>query len=203
MSIYNDSNYYVYLYLRPDYTPYYVGKGKGKRAWSQNHSINLPPKSRIIIIQDNITELQSFILERYYIRWFGRKDNGTGILRNRTDGGDGTSGYTHTEETKNKTRKSLMGHQVTLETRNKISMAKKGKKHSIDRIQRRKNRKNVPLSTTDNTIFIFKHSNGTVYTGILLSFKNGYEPKIRTTYISDWVSKKGYHQYKDWYITPG
>lgn len=95
--------YYLYFYLRSDYTPYYVGKGKDNRAYkkAKDHNIKVPKnKSHIIILHDNLSELQSLILERYYIRWFGRKDNGTGILRNLTDGGEGTSGRTYSDKTK-------------------------------------------------------------------------------------------------------
>jgi hypothetical protein len=91
--------YYVYFYLRSKDsqtakagTPYYVGKGKGKRAWNKHHNTAVPKdKSKIILIEQNLTELQAFILERYYIRWFGRKDTKTGTLHNRTDGGEGVS----------------------------------------------------------------------------------------------------------------
>ena len=59
------SIYYVYLYLRKDYSPYYVGKGKNDRAWNKGKKeIQLPKdKSRIILIETNLTELQAFILE--------------------------------------------------------------------------------------------------------------------------------------------
>ena len=130
--------YYTYAYLREDGTPYYIGKGKEDRIYSTCRR-NTPPKdkSRIIFLKQNLTEEEAFKHEIYMIAVFGRKDLGTGILRNRTDGGEGVSGRISSEETRKKISEANKGKIRSEETKIKLSEAKKGKTS---------NRKGVVLS---------------------------------------------------------
>jgi hypothetical protein len=94
------NRFYTYAYLREDKTPYYIGKGSRKRAYTRSKRDIKPPKdkSRIILLKQNLTEEEAFKHEKYMIAIFGRKDLGTGILHNKTDGGEGVSGIVITEE---------------------------------------------------------------------------------------------------------
>jgi len=104
--------YYTYAYLREDRTPYYIGKGKGNRAYKKHQKgISVPKdKSRIIFLKQNLTEAEAFRHEIYMIAVFGRKDLGTGILHNRTAGGDGSSGVIVSEERKEALRTWMLNN---------------------------------------------------------------------------------------------
>ena len=129
--------YYTYAYLREDKTPYYIGKGKGYRINSKQRNIKPPKdKSRIIFLKQNLTEEEAFKHEIYMIDVFGRKDLGTGILHNRTDGGEGSSGCIPSEETKRKLSEVNKGKIVSEETRKKISETSKGKTLSEEHIKK-------------------------------------------------------------------
>ena len=131
-------HYYTYAYLREDKTPYYIGKGKEDRIYKTTGRNIKPPKdkSRIIFLKKNLTEEEAFKHEIYMIDVFGRKDLGTGILHNRTDGGEGSSGCIPSEETKRKLSEVNKGKIVSEETRKKISETSKGKTLSEEHIKK-------------------------------------------------------------------
>ena len=127
------SDYYVYAYERkiaskhgPAGSFYYIGKGMGNRARDNHRHIPVPkdPK-RIVKIAENLTEEDAFSLEKSQIKEYGRIDNGTGCLRNLTDGGEGPSGYKFTEEQCAKNSAARKKYWENTESRAKQSAAQK------------------------------------------------------------------------------
>jgi hypothetical protein len=177
--------FYVYAYLdksKPfdllvdnveefQYVPIYIGKGKGRRAYEhlhyRNHS-NLPIYNKlnkmissnnhplIIIVKEFLVESDAFEYESFLIQKLGKIKDGSGVLYNLTNGGEGISGYKHTEETvKNMKHKSItenhhlrfpksngsnhpmFGKNHTKEAIDKISKSKIGRKQSKETIEKR------------------------------------------------------------------
>lgn len=141
--------YYVYMYLRVDGRPYYVGKGIRDRVLRSgiNHR---PPRDhsriRIVPMPD---EFMAWAHEKYLIRLWGRKDLGTGCLNNRSDGGLGGAltgealekmknsrkGQRFSEERKAAQSRALKGRPKTAEHVMKVSIALKGRKPSQKTIE--------------------------------------------------------------------
>lgn len=107
--------FYSYLWLREDGTPWYAGKGSGKRAFKQ-HGFFHPPKDKsLILIFPRANEAEAFVTEIELIRNWGRIDNCTGCLHNLTDGGENPP----------KRRKGMF--RWSEEGKRKLSAAKLGK----------------------------------------------------------------------------
>jgi|DEB0MinimDraft_10_1074344.scaffolds.fasta_scaffold30108_2 hypothetical protein len=116
--------FYTYAYVRKDRSPYYIGKGTGRRMYGNHKHIPVPPKDRILLLKENLSNEEAIRHEMYLISVLGRKSEG-GILINQTPGGEGFCAP-HTEESKKKMREAKRP-PVTEETKKKISVSLKEK----------------------------------------------------------------------------
>jgi hypothetical protein len=137
----NPCRFYVYAYLRSRSSkfgvvgsPYYIGKGQTDRRFSKHHNAKPPQDpANNVLLKEGLAETYALAEEIRLIKFYGRIDIGTGCLRNRTDGGDGASGFIHPPESKEKMRLShareVRGPR-SQETRDKMSRSHLGKKKS-------------------------------------------------------------------------
>lgn len=96
------AEHYVYFHRRAtDDAIFYVGKGKGRRAWSasgrnrQWQFVQRKHGYKVQIVKSDMSEPCALTLERILIFGLGRP-----LLVNSVDGGGGTTGWRHSEETK-------------------------------------------------------------------------------------------------------
>ena len=118
--------FYAYIHYKPDFTPFYVGKGLLRRANSlkQRNSYYMATVEKygaenIIIGKFECSrEENAFDLERGIIKCL--KKAGVKIT-NFTDGGEGSSGRVQSEETRAKISAAQIGKTFSAETRAKMS----------------------------------------------------------------------------------
>lgn len=126
--------FYVYALFRHDTgAPFYIGKGSGDRlsittlTGTNKHKRSILQKAKaegrtcpIAIIRSGLSEPEAFDTERALITALGRRDIGTGILVNLTNGGEGPAGLIHPHR----------GIPRPPEVRQKLSKAHKGRRPS-------------------------------------------------------------------------
>lgn len=158
------NNFYTYLYTDPSRNePIYVGKGKDNRAYvhlkrkDSCHFINRLQKMKregiepvITFLCKDVDEELAFLCEVMAIEKYGRKDLGKGPLLNLTDGDDGTSGYKHTDEDKQRIRDKHIGMKHTEKTKKLISELQIGKTHTPESVAKRA-ASNTGKTRTDET----------------------------------------------------
>lgn len=99
------------------------------------------------ILETNLTKEDANCIEKEYIALY--QSNKSDFGYNQTEGGDGHTGFSPTDETRAKISSTLTGHTVSNETRQKISVVQKGKhkNFSEEYLQRlRDERMGKPLS---------------------------------------------------------
>ena len=129
--------FYTYIWRDAAGVPFYVGKGCGKRAKSTSMrsadfaAVYSTGGCTVEIVDEFILESQAHGLEVELIEKYGRREFG-GLLVNKTDGGEGIVGLTHSKTTRARLREANLGKKLTPEHRAKIGAGNAGKTISSD-----------------------------------------------------------------------
>lgn len=136
--------FYTYIYRDPSRNneAFYVGKGSRSRAYQHlkrndhhpfTHRLQLMKRNGVephIEIINAIDEDHAFFMEECCIQVLGRKDLGKGSLLNLSDGGKGGMSNPGVE-TRQKLSDAKKGKSASLETRRRMSEALKGENHPL------------------------------------------------------------------------
>jgi len=133
------NKFYIYMYLDLNNIPFYVGKGKGYRCYVSEHLQKSRSNSflknkirkvsvdniKIKFLHKNLAEKEAFKREKYWIKYYGRRDLKKGTLCNLTNGAS-LKGRTLSAKTKQKMSKAKKGRKLSDKHRQAISTSKKG-----------------------------------------------------------------------------
>jgi hypothetical protein len=184
-------------------TPFYVGKGKGDRLRQHEHAAFRGEKShkaniiRKIIREgdkvgfvkfiENVSEKEALVKEVEMIKAIGRKPDGP--LVNRTDGGEGMSGYKHEEKSRQKMSAWLAEHpEVRARTSKRMKESKRlirwWEEHPEARVEQSKRMKGNKAKKETREKMSQRHKEN-----------HAANPEIRIT-----AGKKISKSLKDWWV---
>jgi hypothetical protein len=198
---------YAYIYVDPlTNVPFYVGKGSrdrssahmakstshNKAVWSKIQKLKNAGLKPIISKIKVATHEAAFAIERFLISLFGKKCDSTGSLYNLTDGGDGPTNLTRSEEARRKTSESLLKFYQTHECKKtpeaieKMKLTKSlrptgtGKWMNNGAVQTKVKLKDVEAKTKDGWIL------GTLKKHV----SDEYRAKLREAALNQWQRQK-------------
>lgn len=204
------NDFYVYIHKRQsDGIVFYVGKGRGKRAYYFHERNDHWKKTlkkhgcNVEIVERRLSECEAFKLEKILIAKFQSEK-----LCNKTNGGEGTSGYKFTEDQKKRLSESHKGYVVTEEAKIKISRAHKGRKNPphVRKLHSERmkgntlgsRRKTTPelreklrdankgenSYIADKNVYSFKHLDGRFFQGTRYELKEKYGDCVRALFYT-------------------
>jgi len=199
-----NKRFYVYILYRPwNMIPCYVGKGSGDRVYFHSRYVDTHYNKHLVaiikkaggeiphrVVFETDDELQAFAEEVRLIAAIGRSDLRLGPLCNLTNGGEGVSGWSPKEETRNKLKLALtgnkngLGYKFTSEQVSNVSRARIGnnsgkgnfgKPHSAER---RLNQSLVMMGNTNGKGAVFSDERRRKISLAMMGNTNGAKKKI-------------------------
>jgi len=192
--------FYTYAHYTPEGNLFYIGKGQGDRAYAfykrsayWNNIVDKYGKPKVEILSDWEQESDALEHEKFLISCF--RDMSVKLC-NLTDGGDGISGYRHTEKHKKKVKDFhtgkawCKGRKMPEDQKQKISISLLGNKRSVGVVQTLAHREANSLKQLGN-----KRALGYTHTDL-------HKTKIKNLLVGN-QNAKGGHKWVGTHIKTG
>lgn len=158
-----EKKYVIYRHLKPNGEVFYIGIGSEKRAYQKNPRSDFWKRVvsihgyEVQILKSDLSWKDACELEILLISWYGRRNLNTGTLVNMTEGGDGSVGYSPSEESRRSRSEKMKGVPKSEKARKNMNKSKIGKSISEE------HRLKCKLSNAKKVIDI---KTGEIYTSV-------------------------------------